>query len=318
MNLVERRDEIIKQYGAWTAHNIHLGDGLYTYESGRPDFDRSITAYSSILKRILQVVSDTVDRPLNQLRVLDLGCLEGIYGIEFALHGAEVVGLEGREANLRKAMFAAEALSLSNATFVQDDVRNLSRDKHGQFDVVLCVGILYHLDAPDVFGVLERIFDVCKRVTIIDTHVGLRPNRSLEHRGVLYHGWSYTEFPPNTPPETKREKLWASLDNERSFWFSRPSLINFLANVGFASVYDCHMPAFAYTGREGRDRDTLVAVKGPREQLKFAPESESLPAPRWTETSRQRGDSSQEAYLASLDLSAGQKLRRKLQALLGR
>ncbi len=71
--------------------------------------------------------------------------------VELARLGANVVGIEGREANLAKARFAKEALSLENPEFHQDDVRNLSKEKYGRFDVVLCLGILYHLNRQTFF-----------------------------------------------------------------------------------------------------------------------------------------------------------------------
>src|SRR3989442_14143808 len=95
--------------------------------------------------------SDITNKPLDSLRVLDLACLEGLYGKEFARHGAAVFGKEGRKANIEKARFAKDALALENIRFVQDNVRNLSVQKYGYFDVVLCLGILYHLHVPDVF-----------------------------------------------------------------------------------------------------------------------------------------------------------------------
>ncbi|MBI3796935.1 MAG: methyltransferase domain-containing protein, partial [Deltaproteobacteria bacterium] len=95
-------------------------------------------------------MQDFLHQPLHNLRVLDLGCLEGMYALEFAQHGAQVLGIEGRLANIEKARFAKRVLGFSNCDFVQDDVRNLSLAKYGDFDVVLCCGILYHLDAPDV------------------------------------------------------------------------------------------------------------------------------------------------------------------------
>ena len=45
---------------------------------------------------------------MQDLRVLDLACLEAQFGIEFALHGSNVVGVEGREVNLAKAQFAKD------------------------------------------------------------------------------------------------------------------------------------------------------------------------------------------------------------------
>ena len=82
---------------------------------------------------------------------LRFSLFRGHYAIEFAMQGATVVGIEGRESNVQKAIFAKDILNLENLTFYQDDVRNLSAEKYGQFDIVLCSGILYHLDSSDVF-----------------------------------------------------------------------------------------------------------------------------------------------------------------------
>ena len=70
---------------------MHLGEGVYTYEADRPDFAKQAEALAQELRAFLQTVADVVRRPLESLRVLDLACLEGLYGLEFALHGAEVV-----------------------------------------------------------------------------------------------------------------------------------------------------------------------------------------------------------------------------------
>src|SRR5262249_18360193 len=137
-DLEQRRQEIIERFGPWTTHSIHLGGGLYTIGNGWVD---------SRLRQIVQTVADVTDRPLHNLRVLDLACLEGLFGIEFALHGAQVLAIEGREANLAKARFAKDTLDLSRLELVSGDVRQLDRGEHGTFDVVLCLGILYHLDA---------------------------------------------------------------------------------------------------------------------------------------------------------------------------
>src|SRR5579864_2220433 len=134
-------EEIRRQHGEWSAMSIHLGGDLYTRA---PSADGR-------LRRILQVSCDLVGKPLGELRVLDLACLEGHYGIEMAMHGAEVVGIELREANLAKARYVKDYLRLDRLTLCQDDVRNLSTEKYGQFDLVICSGILYHLAAPDVF-----------------------------------------------------------------------------------------------------------------------------------------------------------------------
>src|SRR5262245_40348103 len=126
--LRQRKEEVTRLHGEWTGHNFHIAEGIYTVEKHQGD---------PKLRRVVQVVSDLAGRPLDQLRVLDLGCLEGQYAIEFARHGARVVAMDGRDVNLAKARFVKDVLSLGNLELVKDDVRNLSKAKYGEFDVVV-------------------------------------------------------------------------------------------------------------------------------------------------------------------------------------
>ncbi|MBV9359199.1 MAG: SAM-dependent methyltransferase, partial [Chloroflexi bacterium] len=78
----QRKAEVVQQWGDWTAHNIHLGDDIYTMGG---DFE------ADKLRRIVQIVADLGGKSIERLRILDLGCLEGGYAIEFARRGAAVV-----------------------------------------------------------------------------------------------------------------------------------------------------------------------------------------------------------------------------------
>ena len=125
---------------------------------------------------------------MQDLRVLDLACLEGQFGVEFALQNSQVLAIEGRDQNLAKAQFVKSILSIENMELLLDDVVNLSEMKHGHFDVVLCLGILYHLNTPDVMNLLRAIYKVCTHVAIIDTHISLVADASYtweeKHIGV--------------------------------------------------------------------------------------------------------------------------------------
>ena len=77
------------------------------------------------------------------MRVLDLACLEGMTAIEFAKRGATTVGVEIRDHHLDKARMVADALGLDKSSFSTDDIRNVTPDKYGTFDIVICSGILY-------------------------------------------------------------------------------------------------------------------------------------------------------------------------------
>jgi SAM-dependent methyltransferase len=278
----QQRAEIVARYGPWTAHNIHLLEDEYTFERDTEAFEGWLHSGGISMQRIVQIAADITNQPLNTLRVLDLACLEGMYGIEFARQGAEVVGIEGRESHIEKARFAARALSLDQITFAQDDVRNLSAEKYGHFDVVLCLGILYHLNAPDVFHFMERISEVCRRVVIIDTHLADREGEiSHSFKGHDYHGVPFFEHAPDASAEEKLKSGWASLDNEYSFWFTPPSVFNLLANTGFTSAYASYLPAVpAWTKA---DRHILVGIKGQPQKVISDP---AAPSELWPEESR--------------------------------
>jgi ubiquinone/menaquinone biosynthesis C-methylase UbiE len=265
VDLRRKMDQVIEQYGEWTAMNIHVGEDVYTIDPGIAD---------ERLRRFMQIARDTLRRPLHGLKVLDLACCEGIYAIEFALQGAETVGIELREANLAKARFSQEALGLDHLKFIQDDVKNVSKERYGEFDLVLCSGILYHLDAPDVFGFLENVADVCGDLLIIDTYVSARPEVNLEHRGRTYSGRYYSEHDPKATAEEKLRDLWAAVENTRSFWLTKPSLLNLLSHLGFTTVFDCEIPAM---GGATEDRITLVAFKGEAVEVISSPATNEYP-----------------------------------------
>lgn len=261
-SLEARHREIVRLHGPWTAHNVHLGEGVWTM--GTPGIA------PARVRRILQIVRDLAPRPLHELRVLDLACLEGQFAIELAMHGARGLGIEGRETSVAKAKFARDALGLERLDFVQGDVRDLSEGAHGRFDVVLCLGIHYHLDAPDVFELTDRIASVCDGIAIFDTHVSLSAAREEIWRGRRYLGSTYREHRDYATEEERSRALWASLDNADSFWLTRESLLRSLADVGFTSVLEAALPAVA---EAPPDRVTFVAVKGEPVEIRSSPGS---------------------------------------------
>ena len=113
------------------------------------------------VRRIMQITRDLAPRPFAKLRILDLGCGEGVYTIEAGLRGAEVVALDARTQRMAQGAACAERHGLDAVRFVQEDVRRVTREAFGSFDVVYFLGLLYHLDAPDVFSVLENVQGLC-------------------------------------------------------------------------------------------------------------------------------------------------------------
>jgi len=223
------------------------------------------------LRRTVQVVADLSSKPLDQLRVLDLACYEGQFAIEFALHGADVVGIEGREANIAKARIRAEAHGVERLDLVRADVRDLTRAQFGGFDAVLCLGLLYHLDFPEAIRFLEHVGEVCDGLAIFDTHVNLGWRHRVRDGAHTYSGRPYIEHSARADAAERERSRWASLDNSRSFWFTRASLMNALMDVGFTSVYECEIPPEA---AKPADRRTFVAIKGSRAAVHSSPGSD--------------------------------------------
>jgi len=263
-------DELKREYGDWT-YDIPLPFDIWTRGNLQIPHTR--------LKRIVQVVNDLSEKPLSECRILDLGCLDGKFSIEFALHGANTIGVEIREANIKKAIFCKEVLGLNNLDFRQDDVRNLSLESYGKFDFIICSGILYHLPAADAINLIQTMFEIVNRGVVIDTNVALIPKERFLYDSDEYWGSTYREYPDDATSETIAKSLLASADNPTSFWFTRPSLINILGKAGFSSVYECFIPAhlnFGKPGIESQERCTFVALKDDMCEIKTSPSSNGL------------------------------------------
>lgn len=132
------RVRTIRELGPWF-HNLHLPDGLQTApDHGLGDFPR----YK------WNVIASLIPEDLRGWRVLDIGCNAGFYSIELARRGAQVVGIDVDLRYLRQAGWAARQFGLHDAIeFRQMQVYELARD-HERFDLVLFMGLFYHLRYP--------------------------------------------------------------------------------------------------------------------------------------------------------------------------
>src|SRR4029077_6351940 len=103
----------------------------------------------------------------------------------------------------------------------------------------LALGILYHLDAGDLFSVIERIASVTRRALVVDTGVGRSAPEHLHDAGADYQGVRLVEHSPEATEEERRKAVWSSLDNLTAVALTRPSLERALARQGFTSVLEC-------------------------------------------------------------------------------
>lgn len=115
------------------------------------------------------------------LRVLDIGTRDGYFAFELEKRGAQVVALDYIPKETTGFAVMAEILNSKNVTYVQDNIFNISAAKYGTFDIVLFLGLLYHL--PDPIRALQIVRSVCRDRMYIETqgleNAFLLPNGKL-------------------------------------------------------------------------------------------------------------------------------------------
>jgi tRNA (mo5U34)-methyltransferase len=91
--------------------------------------------------------ADAIPQDLTGATVLDIGCNAGFYSIEMKRRGAaRVVGVDTNEGYLAQARFAAEVCGV-DVELQQMSVFEIGR-LEARFDIVLFMGVLYHLRHP--------------------------------------------------------------------------------------------------------------------------------------------------------------------------
>lgn len=99
-------------------------------------------------------------------RVLDIGPWDGFFSFEMERRGAQVSAIDYVDLDTFRAI---RQLFRSRVTYERKDVYELHPERDGAFDIVLCLGVLYHLKHPLL--ALERICAVTSDRCIIETFV---------------------------------------------------------------------------------------------------------------------------------------------------
>jgi tRNA (mo5U34)-methyltransferase len=156
-------DPEIAALGPWF-HNLHLPDGRQT-APGHPLGD-----FPSFKWRELE---PSLPQDLTGWSALDVGCNAGFYSFELARRGAQVVGIDHDPRYLAQATWARSIFGLDERVELRCmTVYDLARRKE-QFDLVLFMGVLYHLRYPllglDIVSAATRRLLVFQTLTTAET-----------------------------------------------------------------------------------------------------------------------------------------------------
>jgi SAM-dependent methyltransferase len=223
----------------FTAHNVRLDDGSYTFPQAAPV--DTVGDYVCV-KNLLPLL---YPEGWQGRSIVDLGCLEGGFATEFARLGLESTGIDVRESNIANARYIKSRTNLPNLRFIRDDAWNVG--KHGPFDMVFCVGLHYHIDDQRRF--LQEMAGACRKAIFIDTHVAPEFDHEpavktfnlsplTTHEGLP--GRWYAEHDLDAATDKKRLNVmkWASWSNRRSFWPTKGGLIASMRAAGFSTVVE--------------------------------------------------------------------------------
>jgi len=147
-------------------HTIDLGHGVVT-----PGTDESQAKLAQI----------RLPQDLGGKSVLDVGAWDGFFSFEAERRGAaRVVAVDpatwrrapDEEGWGSKAGFDLARRALSSQVEAVDlDLLDLTPERVGTFDVVLFLGIFYHL--PDPWPILDRVASVTGELLILESHVDM-------------------------------------------------------------------------------------------------------------------------------------------------
>ena len=142
--------------GGWF-HCIDLGNNIIT--PGGQSINES-------LKKIKDVSNDLTGKT-----VLDVGCWEGFFSFEAEKRGAKVLATDhyvwhdSRFDGMKSFLLAREILN-SKIEYQDIDVFNLSPETVGTFDIVLFLGVYYHLKDPIL--AFEMMYKITKEVMVVE------------------------------------------------------------------------------------------------------------------------------------------------------
>ena len=207
--------------GPWF-HNIDL-NGVKTAP------DHFLGDYPSVK---WQRFADAIPRDLTGLSVLDIGCNGGFYSLEMKRRGAErVLGIDFDDDYLAQARFAAEVTGLDI------EFRRLSVYDVGalgeRFDLVLFMGVLYHLRHPLL--ALDLIHEHVARDLFVFQSMQ-RGSADAEPLQDDYHFWEYDLFDrPGFPKLHFIEKRYAG--DPTNWWVpNRACAEAMLRSAGFQII----------------------------------------------------------------------------------
>jgi tRNA (mo5U34)-methyltransferase len=237
-------------------HNVHLPDGSQTAP------DHPLGDFPSFKWK---QIAEHLPQDLTGWSALDLGCNSGFYSVELARRGAHVTALDKDPHFLQQARWVVEQFGFSGQVEVRHgQVYDLAHWPD-QFDLVLFMGVFYHLRYPllalDIIAAKTKRLLVFQTLTMPgDETVSPPADLDLDDRAAMAApGWPKMAF------------IERSLAGDPTNWWApnHACIEALLRSTGMTitgrpghEMYVCEPSAWTDRSRRGWDIEELRAATG--------------------------------------------------------
>jgi len=170
------------KYGLWHYAYDFDGDLSFPIKHCKPDaLIDDPNRHAQRFRHCMPYLLGAQGGSLKGKRVLDIACNSGYWSIQCALLGAEVVGFDARPELIQQANLIKSIVGISNAKFKVLDIKDMSpHSLDGTFDVVLNMGILFHVSNP--IEMLQLSKAMSHRHLLLDTATNTSKNPVVNMR----------------------------------------------------------------------------------------------------------------------------------------
>lgn len=205
------------------------------------EFDDSFaTEFVALRRDFAKAFLEELRPSLQITSAADIGCGVGYFSRFLRELGLRVTGIDGRKENVEECRRRYPDIAFETA-----NAEDLDPERMGQFDLVLCFGLLYHLENP--FRAARGLYAITGRIVLIESMCapGTKPAMELlDEADLVNQGLNYVAFYP-----------------------TEACLVKMLYRAGFRFVYGfSRLPdhaAFHNTNTRKRERTVLAASNQP-------------------------------------------------------
>lgn len=202
-------------------------------------FDSELTqSYTRVRQAFIAEFLDAIRAQVSLKTAVDVGCGIGYFSKFLFDRGLDVIAIDGRDENAKEGRRRHPEIS-----FLTRNVEDPALPGLGVFDLVLCVGLLYHLENP--FRAIRNLHAMTGKVFIVESMCAPGSDPSLQLLDEYQEdnqGLTYAAFYP-----------------------TESCLIKMMYRAGFPFVYDFKTlpddPAFKDSEARHKERVMLVATK---------------------------------------------------------